>query len=198
MEELKYKSARKQKAADGVFSQELDRKEEKALRHEEERKARKERKKQQIMQSQSYRSVENIQKAMDVYQLDPILGFILPGIGDVFTKLFTFPFIYVAFVKVKSIPLTLAIIFNAMVDLCAGLIPYAGIVLDVLVRSYKKNYRLIVGFVNDDKEIIQDVNKKAIWMGLGILVVSFVIYLLINMVVGMITGVYNWIAGLFA
>ena len=198
MGEFKYRSARKQKAADEANFRELDTEEEKALQYENNRKFRKERKRERIEKSQSYRSLEGIQKAMDVYQIDPILGFFLPGIGDVFTKIFTLPFIYVALVKVKSIPLTLAVTFNALVDVVAGLIPYIDILLDTLVRSYKKNYRLIIGFVNDDRDIIQEVNEKAFWMGLGILFVSVIIYFLVKLVVGMFTGLYDLIADLFA
>ena len=76
------------------------------------------------MNMPSYRIMVKTSKYMDKYFLDPILGFILPaGIGDTISSVFAFPFIYYSLCVVKSVPLTLAVIFNILKDVLIGVIP---------------------------------------------------------------------------
>ena len=90
-------------------------------------------KREKMMNMPSYRLMVGAAKYMDKWFLDPILGFILPvGIGDALTSVFAFPFIYYSLCVVKSIPLTLAVIYNILMDVLIGAIPfYIGDVLDV-------------------------------------------------------------------
>lgn len=158
---------------------------ERAMKQEEERKKKKELRRMEIEESSSYRATQTIAKWMDKYFIDPILGFILPaGTGDALTSLFVIPYIYVAACKVRSFPLTLAVIFNVLRDVAIGLIPlWIGDIVDVFNRSYVQNARLIVGFVEDDKEIIEEVNRKAFWTGVLILIFCAIIYLLVRLAV---------------
>ncbi|MBI9015559.1 MAG: hypothetical protein JEZ08_25295 [Clostridiales bacterium] len=57
---------------------------------------------------------------------------------------------------------------------------------------------LIIGFVEDNREIIQKVNRQAIWMAIGIVIVSYLIYWLVSLVIGIISTTYNWIIELFS
>ena len=99
---------------------------------------------------------------------------------------------------VKSIPLTLAVIYNILMDLLIGAIPfYIGDVLDVFKRSYVDNLKLITGYIEDDKEIINMVNKKAFWTAVFIVVLCWLIYLVISWAISLSTWVYDWIASLF-
>ena len=142
-------------------------------------------------ESNSYRAIESIKKWMDQYMLDGIIG-LVPVLGDGVTKILSLPFIYVAFVKVKSIPLTLAIVFNILLDFLIGLIPYfVGNVADFFFKSYKKNFELIVGFVDDDREVIKKVNERAIWMALGITIVCYLIYLVVGLVISIVITSYS-------
>lgn len=111
--------------------------------------------------SYSYKAAKVIQKAFDQYFLDPILGFFMPGFGDILTSTLTLPFIYLALFEIKSIPLTLAIIYNALMDILKGLFPVIGDIFDAFNKSYTKSFRLINGFVDDDETIKREVNKKA-------------------------------------
>ena len=71
--------------------------------------------------------------------------------------------VYFGLIKLRSIPLTLALLNNMLRDILLGLLPfYVGDVIDFLHKANKKNMALIDGFVNDDKEIIRRVNQKAI------------------------------------
>jgi len=57
--------------------------------------------------------------------------------------------------------------------------------------------RLIIGYVEDDKEIIAEVNKKAIWMAILIIVICLLIYWAVVLLKTVITSVYDWIGSLF-
>lgn len=170
---------------------------ERAMQKEEERKRKKEQRRMEIEQSSSYKATKNIAKWMDCFFLDPILG-LIPGIGDTLPTVFVIPFIYVAACKVRSLPLTLAIIFNALRDMAIGLIPFwIGNILDFFNRSYKANFKLIVGFVEDDKEVIHEVNRKAAWTGFMIIVFCVIIYYLVKFVVYIGTVISDFFSNLF-
>lgn len=170
---------------------------ERAMQKEEERKRKKEQRRMEIEQSSSYKATKNIAKWMDSFFLDPILG-LIPGIGDTLPTVFVIPFIYVAACKVRSLPLTLAIIFNALRDMAIGLIPFwIGNILDFFNRSYKENFKLIVGFVEDDKEVIHEVNRKAAWTGFMIIVFCAIIYYLVKFVVYIGTVISDFFSNLF-
>ena len=121
--------------------------------------------------------LKKIYVAMDQWFLDPILGFFIPGLGDVITASLTIPFIFTSIFKLRSIPLTLAIISNCLIDLLIGLIPVIGDIGDFAYKSYKRNYFLIVGYVNNDPEVIKEINSKALWACALITVISIVIRL---------------------
>ena len=156
-------------------------------------------KREKMMNMPSYRLMVGTAKYMDKYFLDPILGFVLPaGIGDALSSVLAFPFIYYCLCVVKSIPLTLAVIYNILMDVLIGAIPfYIGDVLDVFKRSYVENLKLITGYIEDDKEIINKVNKKAFWTAVFIVVLCWLIYLIISWAISLSTWAYDWIVSLF-
>lgn len=169
-----------------------------AMQAEQERIRRKEERRMDIELSTSYQMTQTIARWMDKYFLDPLIG-LIPGLGDALSSLLVFPFIYVAAVKVRSLPLTLAVIFNVLRDMAIGLIPFwVGNILDFFNRAYLQNCRLIVGFVEDDREIIREVNRKAFWMGVGIVVCCFLIYWLISIAIAATAWIFNFISSLFS
>ncbi|MBR4264555.1 MAG: DUF4112 domain-containing protein [Bacteroidales bacterium] len=109
----------------------------------------------------SYKLVKGISTLFDKFYLDGILGFVLPEIGDLITSIATIPFLYVSIFKIRSIRLTLSIMYYALLDILVGLIPFIGDFADLFHKSYAKSYRLIVGFVEDDPDIIREVNRSA-------------------------------------
>lgn len=169
-----------------------------AMQAEQERIRRKEERRMDIELSTSYQMTQTIARWMDKYFLDPLIG-LIPGLGDALSSLLVFPFIYVAAVKVRSLPLTLAVIFNVLRDMAIGLIPFwVGNILDFFNRAYLQNCRLIVGFVEDDREIIREVNRKAFWMGVGIVVCCVLIYWLISIAIAATAWAFNFISSLFS
>lgn len=110
-----------------------------------------------------FKMLKVIYKVMDKWGLDPIIGFFIPGLGDVITTVVTIPFIFTSIFKLRSVPLTLAIISNCLLDLLIGMVPVVGDIGDFMYKSYKKNYYMIVGYVEGDQTTINDVNSKALW-----------------------------------
>lgn len=151
-----------------------------------------------IKSSKSYQMTERIARLMDKYYLDAVLGFLLEGFGDLLTQLLTLPYIYVSAVKIRSVPLTLAVIYNALCDIAMGLIPfYIGDVIDVFNKSFVQNFKLIVGFVEGDKKIISEVNRKAVRMAVLIVMLCVIIYFLVLLTIKVMTWFWNVIVGLF-
>lgn len=165
-----------------------------SLANEGARRCKKEMRRKEIRRSASYRMVEDIARWMDKYFLDAILG-LVPSLGDSLTSLAALPSIYVSLFKVKSVPLTLAVIFNILKDVLIGMIPFwIGNVLDFFNRAYLQNMRLIVGYVEDDKEIIDEVNRKAVGTAILIVIACVLIWLMVLLV----QKIIGWIGGLFS
>lgn len=154
----------------------------------------KEERRKVLEQDWSYRMMKWIATAMDKWFIDPAIGFLAPGLGDIFTSVMTVPFIYVALCKVKSIPLTLAIIYNTLMDVLIGIIPLLGDVFDFFNRSYKQNYAMIVGFVEGDKRITRKVNGKAVELLIHIVIIGFIIFCLANWII----SAWQYVLSLFA
>lgn len=188
-------SRRQQAQADmGMNFEREDQQRETALAKEQERQAEKEAKREALMTTTSYRIMDTTAKYMDKYFLDPIIGLIPGGIGDVLSSFLALPFIYFALVQVKSIPLTLAVICNVLKDALLGSIPFfIGDIIDVFNRSYIANLRLITGYVNDDKAVIHEVNRKATWSAIFIVILCVLIYFIVKWAIEL----GNWIVSLF-
>ena len=80
------------------------------------------------------------------------------------------PYLYVSIFKIKSYALTVVILKNILFDYLISIIPVAGDILDFFVRSYIANYKLIVGYVEDDKETIRKVKKSAAYATITVLI----------------------------
>ena len=150
-----------------------------ALAKEQERVAKKEAKREKMMNRSSYRIMVKTAKYMDKYYLDPLIGLIPGGVGDVLSSSLAMPFIYYSLCVVRSIPLT--VIYNVLLDVLIGAIPFVGNVLDIFKRSYLSNLRLITGYIEDDKEIISKVRKKALATAVLIAIVCALLCLVVKL-----------------
>ncbi|MCQ2973379.1 MAG: DUF4112 domain-containing protein [Bacteroidales bacterium] len=137
--------------------------------------------------------LNSIRKWMDDYYLDPILGIVAPGFGDWITPILSVPYIIVSIVKLKSISLTLAIIYNILIDCVLGTIPIAGDIADFLHKSFKKNCVLVEGFMNKDPKVINEVKRKSVYFGFMIILLVVVLGFMIYWT----TKLWSWIFGLF-
>ena len=132
-------------------------------------------------------------KRYDDWFLDPIVGFVLPGFGDILSSITTLPAIYVAMFKVKSIKLTIAIFYVMMLDMLVGFIPFLGDIVDAFHKSNSIACRYIVGYVEDDEETKNEIDKKAFWGVIVLAIIGFILYAFY----ALIMSIYDWISGLF-
>lgn len=173
-----------------------------AINKEELRRKRKEEKLRELQESDSYQLISFITTLSDKYFLDPIIG-LFPVVGDFITSVVGLPFIYVTLVKVRSFPLTLAVIYNYVVDMLLGCIPFfIGDVIDIFNRAHIKNMKLITHYVQDDKATVNEVNSKALRTAFLIVILSIVIYYTIKLVSGVLEWgwdilltCYHWLLG---
>lgn len=159
-----------------------------SIEKEEARRQKKELARLKLENETSYKIVKGISFIMDKCFADAVIGFFAPGAGDVISSVVTVPFLYVSLFKIKSLPLTLAIIYNMLLDVFIGMVPFVGDIADIFHKSYAKNYKLIVGFVEDDEQVIKEVRRKALWSAVMIVVLGFIIYMLYSLVAGMVSS----------
>ncbi len=134
---------------------------------------------QRLMNNKVYQSMRMATRYMDRYYLDAIIGFI-PGWGDTIAVLSALPFIYFSSRVIKSIPLTLAVINNALRDVLMGMIPFfVGDIIDFFHRSNIQNMAMVQGFVDGDEAIIKKVNQRALQSVIVLIVLLLLIALMI-------------------
>ncbi len=128
--------------------------------------------KKHLLSHPLYRLMQQLEKWMDRYFVDPLLGLLLPGgWGDAVSGLLALPAIYYSLWVVRSVPLTLAVTLNVLTDVVLGLLPFmAGDVIDFFFRSHGRNLALITGYVNGDKQVVARVRRKAALSAVGIVV----------------------------
>ena len=136
--------------------------------------------KQEIMRySVAFKLVVAIALWMDRRLLDPLIGVVLAGFGDALTSVLAVPYLYLSIVKLKSIPLTLAIVCNILLDVLIGIIPYIGVVGDVFKRAFTRNAAMIKGYVEGDRAIMQEIDRKAVGMAFLIVILCGLIYAMV-------------------
>lgn len=167
---------------------------------EDARRQRREKRIRDLKESRSFWLISTITKWADKYFLDALLGFV-PSVGDLVSSAFGLPFIYVSLVKVKSIPLTLAIIYNYLVDILLGSIPFfIGDVIDFFCKAHVKNLDLITRYGEGDKKTIRQVRSKALLTAILIILLSVIIYFVFSLLIGvtewtwsLIVAMFNWL-----
>lgn len=163
-----------------------------------------EKKTRNLKESKTYRFLCTITLLADKYFLDAFLGFV-PSVGDLVSSVFGLPFIYVTLFKVKSIPLTLTVIYNYLVDILLGSIPFfIGDAIDFFCKAHVKNLDLITHYVEGDKKTIRQVRSKALLTAFLIIVLCVIIYFAFRLLAGvtewtwcLIVTVFNWLISFF-
>ena len=96
-----------------------------------------------LMENQAYQTMGNLARYMDRYYLDALIG-IIPGWGDAIALICVVPFVYFSFRVIRSIPLTLAVLNNALRDVLMGMIPFfVGDIIDIFHRANIQNMQMI-------------------------------------------------------
>lgn len=89
------------------------------------------------------RAVRALSRVMDRLYVDPIVGFLLPGAGDVLTGA-TGAYTVLLAMRMGVPKVTVArMLVNLAVDLLLGAIPVAGDVFDVWFKAHERNLALL-------------------------------------------------------
>ena len=149
-----------------------------------------------LMDNQVYQSMQSFTRYMDRFYLDAVIG-LIPGWGDAVTLLCVVPFIYFSMCIIKSIPLTLAVLNNALRDVLLGMIPFfIGDVIDIFHRANMKNMAMIQGFIDGDEAIIKQVNRRALQSAIVLFVLLLLIALMIWLLISFGSYLYSLIASI--
>ena len=149
-----------------------------------------------LMDNQVYQSMQSFTRYMDRFYLDAVIG-LIPGWGDAVALLCVVPFVYFSMCIIKSIPLTLAVLNNALRDVLLGMIPFfIGDVIDIFHRANMKNMAMIQGFIDGDDAIIKQVNRRALQSAIVLLVLLLLIALMVWALISFGSYLYSLIASI--
>ena len=139
---------------------------------------------QRLMDNRAYQTMQGLTRYMDRYYLDALIG-VITGWGDAIALVCVVPFVYFSACVIKSVPLTLAVLNNALRDVLLGMIPFfVGDIIDIFHRANTQNMQMIQGFVDGNEAVIKQVNQRA-WQSAVVLVlllllIALMIWLLIS------------------
>lgn len=148
-----------------------------ALAEDAARHARKEEQRQALLSDRDYRILSWADRYMDRYGIDALIG-LIPYVGSAVGFLFVIPALRLSIGKIRSLPLTLAILYTFLIDVLVGLVPIVGPVLDFLFRANSRTAKLVLGFVEDDRRTIREVSRRAVYFVIAIIVLLLLIALL--------------------
>ena len=149
---------------------------------------------QRLMDNKAYQTMEGLTRYMDRYHLDALIG-IIPGWGDTIALLSAVPFVYFSARVIKSTPLTLAVLNNALRDVLMGMIPFfVGDIIDFFHRANIQNMQMIRGFVEGDEAIIKQVNWRAWQSAIALVVLLLLIALMIWLLLTFGSYLYSLVA----
>ena len=81
-----------------------------------------------------------------------------------------------------------------MIDMIIGLIPFwIGNIADFFYKAHRRNLDLIMGYIDDNEYVIEEVNRKAAGSAI-ILAVLIAIFILM---IRLLSSFIEWVGGLF-
>ena len=152
---------------------------------------------QRLMDNRAYQTMQGLTRYMDRYYLDALIG-VIPGWGDAIALVSVVPFVYFSLKVIKSIPLTLAVLNNALRDVLLGMIPFfVGDIIDIFHHANTKNLTMIQGFVDGDEVVIKQVNQRAWQSAIVLVVLLLFIVLMIWLLISFGSYLYSLVASVF-
>ena len=149
------------------------------------------------MDNKVYQAMEGLTRYMDRYYLDALVG-VIPGWGDAIALITVVPFVYFSFRVIKSIPLTLAVLNNALRDVLLGMIPFfVGDIIDFFHHANTQNMQMIQGFVDGDEAVIRQVNQRAWQSAVVLVLLLLLIALMIWLLVSFGSYLYSLLTSIF-
>ena len=143
---------------------------------------------QRLMDNKAYQTMEGLTRYMDRYYLDALIG-VIPGWGDAI--------VYFSSRVIKSLPLTLAVLNNALRDVLLGMIPFfVGDIIDIFHRANTQNMQMIQGFVDGDEAVIKQVNQRAWQSAIVLIILLLLIALMIWMLISFGSYIYSLVTSI--
>lgn len=88
-------------------------------------------------------SVRKLSRVLDDYFVDPILGFLVPGAGDIIgAGMGLYTVAYALRKRVSPVIIT-RMLMNLTIDAITGVVPFVGDVFDVGWKAHKRNLALL-------------------------------------------------------
>jgi len=151
-----------------------------------------------LMDNKVYQTMQSLTRYMDRFYLDAVIG-IIPGWGDAIALICVVPFVYFSIGIIKSVPLTFAVLNNALRDVLLGMIPFfVGDVIDIFHRANTKNMAMIQGFIDGDETIIRQVNRRALQSAIVLIILLLLIAFMVWLLIFFGSFLYSAIASIFA
>jgi len=96
------------------------------------------------MADRELQRVQTMARVLDVYLVDPLLGLLLPGAGDLAGSLLGLYAISLALRRRMSPVIIARMLLNLSIDALLGAIPLLGDLFDFGFRAHQRNARLLV------------------------------------------------------
>jgi hypothetical protein len=126
--------------------------------------------------------VRKLTRVLDHYMVDPLLGLVLPGVGDLIGSLLGLYVVAIA-VRRKASPVIVArMLLNLAIDAGVGIVPVLGDIADVAFKANDKNFRLLAERRDTTRATARD------WLAVGgalaafVAVIGLVIYAIVAIV----------------
>lgn len=95
------------------------------------------------MADRELQQVQRFAKILDRYMVDPVVGLVLPGAGDVVGSLLGLYIVGMAVRRGVSGVVILRMLLNLVIDAGIGVIPVLGDIADALFKANEMNLRLL-------------------------------------------------------
>ena len=129
--------------------------------------------------------------------MDALIGNI-PGWGDAIALICVVPFVYFSSCVIRSVPLTLAVLNNALRDVLMGMIPFfVGDIIDIFHRANTQNMQMIQGFVDGDETVVKQVNQRAWQSAIILIVLLLLIALMVWALISFGSYLYSLVTSIF-
>ena len=150
-----------------------------------------------LMENRVYQTMEGLTRYMDRYYLDALIG-IIPGWGDAIALICVVPFVYFSSCVIRSVPLTLAVLNNALRDVLMGMIPFfVGDIIDIFHRANTQNMQMIQGFVDGYETVVKQVNQRAWQSAIILIVLLLLIALMVWALISFGSYLYSLVTSIF-
>ncbi|MBX7196792.1 MAG: DUF4112 domain-containing protein [Sandaracinaceae bacterium] len=120
--------------------------------------------------------------------IDPILGLLLPGAGDVITGAGSISLLFLALEHRLPTVAIGRMVANIAIDTFGGAVPILGDAFDIYWRANRKNLDILEKYRDDPKAEPTTTDKVLVYGGVGLVLLGIAIPLVLGMIFGISLG----------